>query len=319
MNDRPMKAGWCGLACLTLAVGGACGIGGSGAGGCRNVPIGTSRIMLRAGGATHAVRIDVPSAAGRFDVLPTVLNWHGLGDLVDDFVAYSGFETLAEKEDFIVVHPRGAVSPGLPVLESGRGWELVDFLDTPDRDDIAFARALIDDLIANWCADQDRIYSIGMSNGGLFTSSLVCGLSDRLAAAASIAGVYHPETCQPSEPLPYIAFHGTEDTAVPYEAGGYTVFPELRDNAIITAGVFDAFAAFARGAGCEAEPLESTVAVDVTRYDYRSCAGETPMSFYAIEGGGHTWPGEPGGPSNGDIDATEVSWAFFARQSRSGT
>jgi polyhydroxybutyrate depolymerase len=131
--------------------------------------------------------------------------------------------------------------------------------------------------------------------------------------------VYHPERCQPSEPLPYIAFHGTEDMVVPYEAGGYTVSPELRDNPIFTVGVFDAFAQFARGAGCEAEPVESTVAGDVTRYDYRSCADETPMSLYAIEGGGHTWPGEPGEPTSGDIDATKVSWDFFARHSRSGT
>jgi polyhydroxybutyrate depolymerase len=146
----------------------------------------------------------------------------------------------------------------------------------------------------------------------------VCGLSDRLAAAASVAGVYHADACQPSEPLPYIAFHGTEDMAVPFEAGGSTIFLELRDNVIFTVGAFDAFAAFARGAGCDAEPVESTVAVGVTRHDYRSCAGETPMSFYAIEGGGHTWPGAPGEPTTGDIDATNVSWDFFAHHSRSG-
>ena len=60
------------------------------------------------------------------------------------------FESLAEREDFIVVHPTGAFSPNLPVLNMGLGWELVDALDTPGRDDIEFARALIDDLVDNW-------------------------------------------------------------------------------------------------------------------------------------------------------------------------
>ena len=35
-----------------------------------------------------------------------------------------------------------------------------------------------------------------MSNGVLFTSTLVCRLSDRLAAADSVAGVYHADTLQ---------------------------------------------------------------------------------------------------------------------------
>ena len=35
-----------------------------------------------------------------------------------------------------------------------------------------------------------------------------------------MAGVYHPDTCRPSEPVPYIAFHETGDPGVPYETGG---------------------------------------------------------------------------------------------------
>ena len=53
--------------------------------------------------------------------------------------------------------------------------------------------ALIDELVANWCADPARVYSTGMSNGGFFTARLICEMADRIAAAVSVAGTYHPE------------------------------------------------------------------------------------------------------------------------------
>jgi polyhydroxybutyrate depolymerase len=276
---------------------------------------GRSDITLTGGGYLHPVRIYVPSTAPGFAVLPTVLSWHGLGETTDDYTAYNGLEQLAEREGFVVVHPTGALSPGLPVLETGLGWELVDALDTPDRDDVAFASALIDELEAVWCADPSRIYSIGMSNGSMFTSTLVCRLSDRLAAAASVAGVYHSDTCAPSEPVPYLAFHGTDDSTVPYETGGATLVPELRDS-ILALGAFDAFAAFANGAGCQHQPVPVVLTDSVTRYDYLGCHGETPMSFYEMKGLDHVWPGVVGEPMAGDFDATAEAWKFFEQHSR---
>ena len=61
---------------------------------------------------------------------------------------YTGYEALAAAEGFIVVHPTGVPSPGTDANSS----ELVDGQD-PGRDDIAFANALIDTLIDEWCAD----------------------------------------------------------------------------------------------------------------------------------------------------------------------
>ena len=274
---------------------------------------GRSDITLTGGGYPHPVRIYVPSTARGLAVLPTVLSWHGFGETPDDFTAYNGLEQLAERDGFVVVHPTGALSPGVPPLETGIGWELVD---TPDRDDIAFVSSLIDELEANWCADPNRIYSIGFSNGGAFTATLVCHLSDRLAAAASVAGVYHADTCAPSEPVPYIAFHGTDDSWVPYETGGATLFPELRDS-ILALGAFDAFAAFSKGAGCQDQPISVGLTNSVTRHDYVGCHGETPMSFYEMRGLDHVWPGVVGEPITGDFDATGEAWKFFEQHSRS--
>ena len=115
---------------------------------------------------------------------------------------YSDYEAVAEEQGFIVVHPTGvADEPGGP-----NSWQLFHS-EGDTRDDLAFAGALIDELVANWCADPTRVYSTGMSNGGFFTAHLICEMADRIAAAVSVAGTYHPPGCVPSRDVPYMAIH----------------------------------------------------------------------------------------------------------------
>ena len=262
------------------------------------------------------MRVFVPSAYSG-QRLPTVLNWHGLGSTGAEQALLSGYEDLAESQGFIVVHPTGVPVPG----DSSNSWELADLQD-PARDDLAFADALIDLLIADWCADPSRIYSAGMSNGGYFTSRLVCHRADRIAAAASVAGTYHVDDCAPSRPVPYLSFHGTADQVAPFNGGGQSVLlttddPVLR--AFFEQVMPAEFAEFAADAGCSLEPTSSAVGEDVIRYDYEGCAGGTPMTFFEVTGGGHTWPGSPIadavagalGYTTDDVDATADSWAFF--------
>ena len=131
---------------------------------CPPLTLGTSETTLTAGGATHPVRIFVASAyAG--SPLPVVLNWHGLGSNGPDQAMYSGYESVAESEGFIVVHPTGVADS----VDGPNSWQLFPAPDR-ERDDLAFAGALIDELVANWCADPGRVYSTGMSNGGFFTA-----------------------------------------------------------------------------------------------------------------------------------------------------
>lgn len=284
---------------------------------CAEPTPGVVEYELESGGLTYGVRVQVPSSA-ETEPLPTVLNWHGLGSAGSEQAVFSDYETLAEAEGFLVVHPTGLPSP----VDDRNNWELVQF-DQPDRDDVAFASALMDDLIARFCADPTRIYSTGMSNGGLFTARLVCELGDRLAAAVSVAGVTHPDSCTASEPVPYLAFHGTDDEVVPFAGGGSTL--EDPDNPQPGAADFfeqvmpDEFAEFAADMGCDAEPERTDVSPEVIRYDYTGCREDVPLAFFEIVGGGHTWPGTPLAPviadtlgfTTDDVDATTEAWDFF--------
>lgn len=281
---------------------------------CASLTPGVTDFTLDAGGAVHDVRIFVPQSVSS-DPAPTVLNWHGLGSSGPEQAAFTGYETLAESEGFIVVHATGASVDGGP-----NSWELAQ-LDTEARDDLAFADALIDTVVADWCADQSRIYSTGMSNGGLFTSELVCHRSDRIAAAASVAGTSHAPGCDPERAVPYISFHGTADAVVPFDGDDpSTLLPPDAVDALIDDTTPGEFGEFADDAGCDVDPTRVEETAEVIRYDYAGCDDDVPMSFYEIVGGGHTWPSSPlsevldgFGYFTQDIDATADAWAFMSQ------
>lgn len=278
---------------------------------------GPSEFVLDAGSVSHDVRVFTPSIADG-SPLPVVLNWHGLGSNGPQQADFSAYEGQAETEGFIVVHPTGQPGTG----DDRNAWELEQF-DVPDRDDVAMASALIDRLVADYCADEARVYSTGMSNGGFFTSRLVCDLSDRIAAAVSVAGLTHPDSCEPSRPVPFMAFHGTADNVVPF-SGGESV---LANGAAGIAAEFfeqsmpEEFAQFAADAGCGETPAVTEISNEVIRYDYSGCNDDVPLVFFEIVGGGHTWPGSPLGPllvdalglTTDDVSATADGWAFMSQ------
>jgi len=291
---------------------------------CATLAAGLTETTLNAGGVEHAVRVYVPSSfAG--SPLPVVIDWHGLGSTGPQQAMYSDYETVAEEEGFIVVHPTGvADTPG-----GANSWQL---FATParQRDDLAFAGALIDELIANWCADPARVYSTGMSNGGFFTARLICEMADRIAAAVSVAGTYHPESCDPARDVPYLAIHGTDDAVVPF-LGGQSVLDggssdaELR--VFFEQVISDEFAEFAADTGCDSTTVDTNVGSDVIEHAYTGCDGDTPMIFDEVRGGGHTWPSSPLsrftegalGYTTHDIDATRDGWAFMSQFTLAGS
>jgi polyhydroxybutyrate depolymerase len=268
---------------------------------------------------TYPVQVYVPSSYGS-EPVPAVLNWHGLGSTGPQQAFLTDYESLAEQEGFLVAHPTGMTTQ---ISGDAKGWELDQF-DVPGRDDVAMAAALIDRLIAEYCADPQRVYSTGMSNGGFFTSRLVCELSDRIAAAVSVAGVSHHDDCSPTRAVPFMAFHGTDDTVVPFAGGVSTLLgndppPEL--TAFFDQVMPDEFAEFSTDFGCSSEPVVTNVTAEVVSYDYQGCDNGVAMSFVEVVGGGHTWPGSPLGPvmeafvglTTDDVSATVDGWTFMSR------
>ena len=283
---------------------------------CSSVPRGMTEFVLDAGGAEHDVRVYVPTTFDGSSELALVLNFHGFSSNGDQQAAVSGYEEVAELEGFIVVHPTGVPSTG----STQNSWELADF-DDPAKDDLAFANALLDLLVEDYCVDESRVYSTGMSGGGLFTSRLVCDMSDRLAAASSVAALTHSDGCDPARAVPYMAIHGTDDDRVPFDGdisksllAGASFADEL-----LTRVIPEEFAQFADTMGCDPAGERVQQSTDIVTTTYAGCDDDVPLVFFEVVNGGHTWPSTPlaerltafQGYITSEIDATADSWAFF--------
>ena len=68
--------------------------------------------------------------------------------------------------------------------------------------------------------------------------------------------------------------------------------------------------------GCTGGPEDEWVAEHVRLLRYRDCDEGATVELYAVEGGGHTWPGASIdvpllGMTTHEISATDLMWAFF--------
>lgn len=248
----------------------------------------------------------VPKSYDSGRATPLVISLHGGGIWPALQSDLSGWNGLAERHAFIVVYPAGL----------GKAWRVTR--PGPEiMKDVRFISDVIDDLEKAYNIDPTRIYANGLSNGGGMTFVLSCTLSDRIAAVGMVAAAQMLpwSWCADSRPVPMISFHGTADRFVPYEGGNTLVAP----GSWSFPDVPEWTASWARRNRCGSAPVESAVAVDVTRRNYEDCAGGADVVLFTIHGGGHTWPGgEPLpewflGPTSDGVDATLEMWAFFEK------
>ena len=250
-----------------------------------NVPTGKMIKELTVNGITREYIIYIPENYNVTTAFPLLLSFHGLSSNMEFNYSYTNFDELAERENFIVVHPNGISNT----------WTV----SANDDTDIDFIVSLLNQLEEDYNIESNRIYSTGMSMGGFFSFSLACRLSDRIAAVASVTGsMYQPaiNNCSPVKPMPILQIHGTEDGIVQYSS---------------VAGLLDFWTSHNN---TDALPIISNIpdsdtgdGSTVKRYEYLNGDNDAEVQHLKITGGGHEWPGFQG---NMDINASEEVWNF---------
>ncbi len=285
-------------------------------------------VTVTVDGKVHRSLLYKPESAA--SGAPLVLILHGGGGRPER-MRRVGFETLADTHGFLAAYPEG----------TNRSW--ADGRDTDftrqrkgGTDDVAFLRALIGKLIAEYDADPDRVYITGASNGGMMSFRMACDAADLIAAAAPIIAnlpVDYAGKCKPSRPVPMLIMNGTEDEFVPYEGG--QIVPFLKDDRGSVLSTTDTVRFWTTANECrdrpEVEQLADTDTEDGTRViksRWSECAGDAEVLLYRIEGGGHTVPGTTRrrgrlrpmaqrlGKTSQDINGAAEIWTFFSRHSR---
>ena len=271
---------------------------------------------LTAGGLTRTYVVHVPPGLDPQKPAPVVLALHGATMTGPLMAWFSGLNAKADEARFIVVYPNGTGR------RSSYFWNAGNCCGPAVRsnvDDVAFIRAVLDDLAKTYRIDPKRVFATGMSNGAMMAYRLASELSDRIAAVAPVAGTMATEECRPTRPVPVLHVHGTEDEYVPF-AGGRGA---KSLSGVCHHSVGHSIRAWVRANGCGGEPVveelpDRTVdGTKVTRTTYGGGTGGAEVVRVAVAGGGHTWPGRPGsaalGRSTHNVSANDLIWEFFEK------
>jgi polyhydroxybutyrate depolymerase len=269
---------------------------------------------------TRTYVVHIPPSYDGTKPLPVVLAYHGGGSNAQQMIRFCGLSEKADRAEFIAVFPNGTGR-----LDKVLTWNAGNCCGYAMRnrvDDVAFTRALLDDLAKVVKVDPSRVYATGMSNGAIMAYLLASALSDRIAAIAPVGGPMGTETCKPKRPVPVIHFHGTHDAFAPFSGG--------KGKGVSGTDFFSvehSVRAWVKANGCPTEPKIEKLpdkagdGTTIVRKTYGPGTDGAEVVLVVIEGAGHTWPGRDPmlkflGKSTVNVSANDMMWGFFQKHER---
>ena len=282
------------------------------------VPVaGLTNQTIHIDGQQRRFKLFLPSGAGKN--LPLVIALHGGGGNAQTMVERTGFVDLAKEEKIVVAFPEG----------TGRGegrytWNAggcCAYAMQQSTDDVTFIRKLIDEAVEQYGVDPERIYLVGMSNGGMVSHRIAAAMPERIAGIGIVVGAMFGGETPPALPVSAILINGRQDAVVPYDGGKSPTALVARSQSRPFAPASYTAAFWADVNDCGA-PVSTRPEPDVSLQIYEDCSAGTSVHFYTLERAGHGWPGaEPvarrrqQSPTQ-DFETTATIWRFLKSKSR---
>jgi polyhydroxybutyrate depolymerase len=179
-------------------------------------------------GVERQYLIYVPTKYSANQSVPLLLALHGGTGNAKQFEDETGFNQIAQRDDFIVVYPDGlgTFQYSLHVWNSG----YIKAASDMGTADVTFLATLVTYLETTYSINESRVYITGHSNGGMMTDRMAAEHPELFAAAApvssAVGGKETPNSPNytiptPSRAVTIIRVHGLQDQNVLYN-GGYS-------------------------------------------------------------------------------------------------
>ena len=264
---------------------------------------GDSDNPITVGATGRRYLLHVPPSYDPTIPMPLVVGYHGVTFTPEQMRDATHFDEVADQRGFLVAYPAG-------LYASWNAGTCCGGALAGKVDDVAFSRALLDEVTGTYCVDDQQIFATGFSNGGFMTHRVGCELADRYAAIGVVSGQESLAACAPGRPVPVVQLHGTADPLVPYLGNPLLGFPSTAQT----------IAGWAMRDGCADPPTTIGVEGSVTCVRHGGCAEDAEVILCTNEGGAHDWIGggtlwTSAGPPPGFV--TTLYFAdFFGRHPR---
>jgi len=273
-------------------------------------------------GLTRKYRAHVPPSYDNILPTPAVIYIHGGGGSAEAS-RKDGLYDESDEHGFILLTPDGT-GPMKNILHAWNSGEYSTIKGETDFccgypiekniDDIGFISKMIEDAKQRFTIDENRIYSTGISNGGMMSYRLACELSDKIAAIAPVSSPATPINCKPTRAVPVIHIHGTADPCALY-GGGLSPGCIGRERYMQSAKY--QVSKWINLNRCSEETEIFFQKGDAECISYYKCKEGSDVVFCTIEGGGHTYPSGNQylpkrriGPVSYNISFDQI-WEFF--------
>lgn len=198
-------------------------------------------------------------------------------------------QNLGERTRTLIVLPQGI----------GKSWNdgRTDPISEAHREQIPDAQFLTELALAlqqRYAIPAGKIFTMGISNGGMMSLRLACD-SPVFTGAVSVAGqmlIEYADKCRAPQKPRVLFILGVNDPLVPYDGGPVRVLGRRR-GVVYSAARSAEF--WIQKNGCQPTPEKSPMpdnASDETtsRREHWECPGSA-VGVIHVDGGGHTWPG----------------------------
>lgn len=236
-------------------------------------------------GVSRQYILHIPASYSGDAAAPLIVDFHPLFGTMAGQLSGSTYPSVTGADGVVMAFPQGTTGP------LATAWNVGPCCTTSD--DLAFTRALVEDIQTVACVDPKRIYAAGFSMGGGMSHYVACHAADLFAAVAPAAFDLLEENvtaCDPARPIPIVLFRGTSDGTVPYEGGYSAVVPDMP---ITFLGAVDTRDAWADLNGCTGEA--ESIGNNCTQYS--DCDDGVTVTLCTEQGGGHdqgeasiSWP-----------------------------
>ena len=246
---------------------------------------------------TREYILHVPSGYDGTSSLPLVVAYHGNGGCADQFADYEAqLESTADNNGFLLAYPQGiARAKGAAEWDPGD-----DGSQNISTNDLAFFDLLLADIGNSYNIETSQVYAVGYSNGGMMAYGLACRRGQQVAAVGIMSGVMLPGDCDSGNYTSVVHFHGTADTALPYE--GDQNFQSIAN--VINFWV-------SHNEIPNTTPSTTDLGGGVTKDEYTGGGDDSSVVLYTVENGGHIWFSD----DIGGEAPNQILWNFLSSTS----